>query len=202
VFFDSFGVGFQAEVLRLRNEDRKTVGHIPIVRDVYRDQAVYAGALLSSWVKSFQRPEKMRVEIVADGRQVVFDSLLDIVVKNTAIYGGAWLFARDSAPDDGLFEVVPFAGRRELFSKVIADLSALPDLREDLEALGVEHTKTFKAKELDIRLAREGRARVATQIDGEEWVDGERFKISVRPRAIDVLTPAGWLPPWRPPATS
>ena len=45
-FFDSLGWGISPKILRMRNEDRRLVSGIPILRELYRDQLVYAGAVL------------------------------------------------------------------------------------------------------------------------------------------------------------
>jgi diacylglycerol kinase family enzyme len=197
LFFDSVGFGFQAEVLHQRNEDRSAVQQVPLLRDVYRDHAVYAGALLDAYVRSFVVPTKMTAIVDADGARVVLDDILDLVVKNTAIYGGAWVLAREGLPDDGKMEVVPFVNRRELFSKIITDLSSLPDLDETLHALGVEHSRAFGASHMDITLRREGKPEVRAQLDGEEWISGHRFRVNVRKNLLPVVVPAGFEPPWR-----
>ncbi len=197
LFFDSVGFGFQAEVLKKRGEDRARVERVPLLRDLYRDYAVYAGALLDAYLTSFIEPTKLGAEVVADGRTVTLDPIIDLIVKNTAVYGGAWVLARDGRPDDGLVEVVPFVGRRELFSKMMTDLSALPPLDEGLEVLGVEHSRAFAAAHLEIRLRRPGRPEVRAQIDGEDWCEGHHFRVDVLPRAVEVVTPAGFVPPWR-----
>ncbi|MBI1944080.1 MAG: hypothetical protein HYS27_00205 [Deltaproteobacteria bacterium] len=197
LFFDSVGFGFQAEVLKKRGEDRARVSRVPLLRDLYRDYAVYAGALVDSYLKSFVEPTKMTAELVADGRSVVLDAILDLVVKNTAVYGGAWVLARDGRPDDGKMEVVPFAGRRDMVSKMVSDLSALPALDDGLEILGVEQSRAFAASQLEVVLRRPGRPEVCAQIDGEDWCLGRHFKVDVLPNALDVVTPAGFAPPWR-----
>ena len=197
LMFAAGAAAWQAEVLRARNVDRIAVETVPVLRELYRDQAVYAGALLGVYVRSFIEPTKMVADVVTEGGRARFEEIIDLVVQNTAIYGGAWVLARDTAPDDGVMEVVPFVSRRELFSKMLKDLSALPDLEEALEALGVEHSKAFSAAQIDISFLRPGRPEVASQVDGEEWVRGQRFRIAVRPNLLPVRTPQGFIAPWR-----
>lgn len=197
LFFDSVGFGFQAEVLKKRGQDRARVEKVPLLRDLYRDYAVYAGALVDSYVKSFVEPTKMTAEVVADGRTVVLDAIMDLIVKNTAVYGGAWVPARDGLPDDGRMELVPFSGRRELFGKMVSDLSTLPKLDDGLDLLGVERSQVLSASHIEIVLRRPGRPEVCAQIDGEEWCQGRHFKVDVLPNALDVVTPVAFAPPWR-----
>ena len=61
-------------------------------------------------------------EIVADGQRHELTGLTDLIVKGTRVYAGAWVFDRTSAHDDGMFEVVPFRGKRDWASKAIVDL--------------------------------------------------------------------------------
>jgi diacylglycerol kinase family enzyme len=189
-FFDSAGWGISARVLAARNQDRKWVQEVDVLRDVYRDQLVYAGALLRTFVASYVVNDKFTADIVADGRDVQLAGLTDLVVKGTRIYGGAWVFDRTSKHDDGLFEVIPFRGKRDWTSKAIVDLDGNPVTEEMLNAVGVEHSKGFRAAKLDIRFVLpEGGAPHAAQIDGEELVATPRVTIDVEPRAIRLIVP-------------
>src|SRR6185312_965560 len=118
-FFDSAGWGISPRVLSLRNEDRKLIGAIPLVRDVWRDQLVYAGALLRTCLCSYVDDGKFDVRVTADGATHEWRGLTDLIIKGTRIYGGLWVFDPDARPDDGRFEVVPFVGKRDWVSKAI-----------------------------------------------------------------------------------
>src|SRR6185312_6276566 len=118
-FFDSAGWGISPRVLSLRNEDRKLIGAIPLVRDVWRDQLVYAGALLRTFLGSYVDDGKFDVRVTADGATHEWRGLTDLIIKGTRIYGGLWVFDPDARPDDGRFEVVPFVGKRDWVSKAI-----------------------------------------------------------------------------------
>src|SRR5205823_2009842 len=52
LFFDSAGWGLSPRVLAQRNEDRRFIEEVPFLRDVWRDQLVYAGALVKSFMTS------------------------------------------------------------------------------------------------------------------------------------------------------
>jgi len=88
LFFDSAGWGISPRVLQLRNEDRKAIAEIPLVRDVYRDQLVYAGALLRTFLESYIEDDKFDVTVTADGETFAWTGLSDLIVKGTRIYGG------------------------------------------------------------------------------------------------------------------
>ena len=50
-----------------------------------------------------------------------FPRLTDLVLKNTRIYAGAWVFDRSSQPDDGAMELVPFFDKADWADKALAD---------------------------------------------------------------------------------
>jgi diacylglycerol kinase family enzyme len=189
-FFDSAGWGISARVLALRNADRKRVQEIEILRDVYRDQLVYAGAFLRTFLESYVVDDKFTVEITADGEHRELTGLTDLIVKATRIYAGAWVFDKTSRHDDGLFEIVPFRGKRDWTSKAIVDLEGNPLTEEILNSVGIEHSKPFRASKIEIRfhLPDHG-APHAAQIDGEELRATKRVAIEVVPRAVRLVVP-------------
>jgi diacylglycerol kinase family enzyme len=190
-FFDSAGWGISARVLAARNRDRAAVEQVPVLRDVWRDHLVYAGALLRTFLESYVVSDKFDVVAIADGERHELDGVTDLVVKGTRVYGGAWVLDRHSRHDDGLFEVVPFRGKRDWTSKAIVDLDGNPVTEEALEAVGITHSKPFRAARLELSFdVPPGRAALAAQIDGEEFPAGERATVEVVPRAIRLIVPA------------
>jgi len=196
-FFDCLGWGMQPEILAQRNRDRAEVGKIPILREIYRDQAVYAGAALERFVASFVEPTKFAAEVVSAGETRVWDGLTDLVISGTPIYAGEWVVDRFADVDDGRFELVPMQGRRDWASKALRDLRVLPLFQEDLDVIGVTHAEGYSAADFDVRLSRPDREGIASQIDGEEWVVGHHFRVTVLANRLPVITPAGFEPPWR-----
>ncbi len=189
-FFDSAGWGLSARVLATRNRDRKIVDGLGPLKELYRDQLVYAGALAREFLESYVVPDKFRARVVADGVAHTFEGLTDLVVKNTRYYGGAWIVDRTSRHDDGYFEVCPFRGKRDWTSKAIVDFDGNPLTEEVLNLVGIEHSKPFRAKRLEMTLLppADGAA-LAAQIDGEEFLAGERVEIDVVARAIRLIVP-------------
>jgi len=189
-FFDSAGWGISARVLRERNLEREVVARIPVLRDVYRDQLVYASALLRVFLDSYVVSDTFDADVVADGRAFELGGLTDLVVKNTRVYGGAWVLDRASAHDDGKFEIVPFRGKRDWTSKAIVDLDGNPLGEDVLNAIGVEHSHPISASKIAFDFRRwEGTAPFAAQIDGEEFPAGERAVVEVVPRAVRLIIP-------------
>jgi diacylglycerol kinase family enzyme len=190
LFFDSAGWGISPRVLQLRNEDRRAIAEIPLVRDVYRDQLVYAGALLRTFLESYLEDDKFDVRLTADGRQYEWEGLSDLIIKGTRIYGGMWIFDERARHDDGLFEVVPFTGKRDWISKAIVHLRGSGLSPEGLAKIGVTHSEGVAAShiELELRAHSDGLPLVA-QLDGEEFVAAPRATIDVLPRALRLIVP-------------
>jgi diacylglycerol kinase family enzyme len=190
LFFDSAGWGLSARVLASRNEDRKVVAGLGPLKEIYRDELVYVGAFLKTFLESYVVSDKLDVDVVADGKKVRLDGLTDLIVKATRVYAGAWVFDRTSAHDDGLFEVVPFRGKRDWASKAIVDLDGNPLTEEMLNSVGIEHSKPFRASKISMKMrSAEGGAKLAAQIDGEEFFAGELIEIEVIPRALRLIVP-------------
>jgi diacylglycerol kinase family enzyme len=193
-FFDSASFGFAPDILAARNRDRREVSRIPLLSLLYRDQAVYVGAALDRWLSSFVEPTKFACVVTTERWTRSYLELTDLVVKATPIFAGAWVLDRRAEPDDGLFELVAVASRREWGSRIIGDLARNP-VRPEI--LGLEPPEHLAAARFDIALLRAGENGIASQIDGEEWSRAFRFRIEVDARRLPLLTPAGFVPPWR-----
>ncbi len=190
-FFDSCGWGLMARVLARRNRDRRVIEKLGPVGAVYRDHAVYAGALLATFLESYVVPDKYRVLARLDGTAVAFDGLSDLIVKNTRVYAGAWVFDRTSRHDDGAFELVPFRGKRDWTSKAIVDLDGNPVTEELLNQVGIEHSHPIRASRIELTFDMpKSSAPLAAQVDGEEWPAHPTVKIEVVPRALRLIVPA------------
>ncbi len=189
-FFDSAGWGISARVLRERNLEREVVSKIPLLRELYRDQLVYASAFLRVFLDSYAVSDKFDAEIVADGEKHELVGLTDLIVKGTRVYGGAWVFDKNSKHDDGKFEVVPFAGKRDWASKAIVDLDGNPVTEEMLNAIGVEHSKNVSASRITFKFrTQEGAAPFSAQADGEEIAATEEASIEVVQQALRLIVP-------------
>lgn len=189
-FFDSAGWGLSARVLAQRNRDRAFVETLGPLKELYRDHAVYAGAFLKTFLESYVIDDKLRVEATLDGKPLVLDGLTDLVVKNTKVYAGAWVFDRTSQHDDGAFELVPFRGKRDWASKAIVDLDGNPVTEAMLNEIGIEHSKPIRASKIELRIFDPpGGSPLAAQLDGEEWPADPHVRIEVAARGIRLLIP-------------
>jgi len=191
-FFDCAGWGLSARVLAQRNKDRAVVETLGPLKGLYRDQAVYAGAFVKTFLESYVVDDKLRVVATLDGKRLELDGLTDLIVKNTRVYAGAWVFEESARHDDGVFELVPFVGKRDWASKALIDLESVPLDQEMLAEIGLEHSKTLRASTMDFEIFDpEGGAPLAAQLDGEEWPAHPKVRIDVAARALRLLVPRG-----------
>ncbi|MCK6529383.1 MBL fold metallo-hydrolase [Myxococcota bacterium] len=189
-FFDSAGWGISARTLAARNQDRRTVEQVPVLRAVYRDKLVYAGAFLRTFLESYLVADKFDAVVESGGERVELTGLTDLVVKGTRVYAGAWVLDRTSRHDDGLFEVVPFRGKRDWTSKAIVDLEGNPLTEEVLNTIGISHSRPFRISRCSMTFrVPEGGVALAAQIDGEEFRATPRVEIEVLARAIRLIVP-------------
>jgi diacylglycerol kinase family enzyme len=188
LFFDSAGIGISPRVLALRNEDRRQIEQIPVVREVLRDHLVYVGALFKTFVASYVQDQKFDAIAVVDGNTIEWKGLTDLIIKATRVYGGMWIFDPSSRHDDGLFEVIPFLGKRDWTSKALIHLEQSGKLNEQLESIGVTHSKFVRGANIELTLTPHDEPLFA-QIDGEELPAGTRIKIEVQPRVLRLLVP-------------
>jgi diacylglycerol kinase family enzyme len=190
LYFDSMSIGLGASVLAERNRDRERVRVIPLVRSFYRDHLVYAGALLKKLARSATGRATFELEAEVDGETYHYPSVIDVIIKNTRIYGGEWVLAPDGLADDGLFEMVPVCGLGELTSRAISTLRGSPIGAYELAQLGIEPARPVPGRSFVLTVMQPGAdQQPAAQIDGEEFPAGDRFRIQVLPRILRLLVP-------------
>jgi diacylglycerol kinase family enzyme len=195
LFFDSFSVGLGAASLATRNRDRERVRRIPGLGAIYRDQLVYAGAIAQRLAESYVVDTKFDLDVVVDGVVKNYPGLLDVIVKNTKIFGGEWIFDPASESDDGKFELVPVAGRRDFFSKLSSGLRHSPIGPAELAQLGIENEPALAGSRMEMVVRTQTNALPAAQIDGEELPAGERYVIEVATRALRLIVPREHIDP-------
>jgi diacylglycerol kinase family enzyme len=197
-FFDSVGWGMNPDILATRNRYREMVGRVPVLRDVFRDKMIYFSASMGKLFESYFEPVKFSAEITADGVRHELDGMTDVIISGTPIYAGHWVLDRNAEPDDGIFELAPMQGRRDWASKALRDLAASPIWQEQLDHLGLTHSRGFAASSFELDFYRLAKAELHAQVDGEEWGTGDKYRVTVLPRMLPIITPADFVPPWRP----
>ncbi len=188
LFFDSFSLGLGAAVLAERNRDRRRVADIPFVRAIYRDRLVYAGALM----KKLAQRTGFHLEAVVDGQILTYDAVLDVIVKNTPVYGGEWVLAPAATADDGLLEMVPVVGLGDLTTQMVSRLRVGSPIGEyELAQLGIQPTRPVPGRTFILTAFQPGVLEPpAAQVDGEEIPAGDRFRIVTLPRLLRMVVPA------------
>ena len=195
LFFDSFSIGLGAASLATRNRDRERISRIPGLGAIYRDQLVYLGAVAQRFAESYLVDINYDLDAVIDGTVYHFPKLLDVIIKNTKIFGGEWIFDPQSESDDGRFELVPIAGRRDFTAKLIASLRRSPIGPAELEQLGIELAPAVTGARMELTVRSESGTLPAAQIDGEEIPAGERYFVDVATRALRLIVPREHIDP-------
>lgn len=193
-FFNNASWGISARVLARRDRDRATIETIPLVREVVRDRLVYAGALLVTFLQSYVEDQKLDATIVADGATTIWHGLTDLVVSATKVFGGLWIMDRAAWHDDGLFEVVPFFGRRDLLAKSLVHAEHGGRLVERAERRGVGESPMIRARHIELTMTPcPGGPPLFAQMDGEEIETATRVRIEVHPRALRLIVPRAFV---------
>jgi diacylglycerol kinase family enzyme len=194
LWFDSWGLGLSAQILAKRNRDRKIVAKVPLLRQVFRDKLVYIRAGLSSYVKhvfkSLIGRARFAAEIRVDDQLLKLDSVNDIVVKGTLLYGGDWIFAPDGKPDDGKFEVIIVRNSADWGAAAIGSHKRNPVTGDDLEVLGLPRRIIPSGSRIEIRVTRPpGMPPLPAQIDGEEFATADHYRIENLYHYLRILVP-------------
>lgn len=170
-YVNAFGSGFDAEVAR------RVIAAPRYVRGLGRYLYGILGAM-----RDFSLAE-VRVEIDdADGRRAAYAGpALMVSVQNGPRTGGSFLLAPGAAPDDGELDVV-VAGA---FGR-LGTLGILPKLMRGAH-LGHPKVHRFAARSLTLTWSRP----MPVQMEGEIQPPRGRFEVTLRPRALRLLAPAG-----------
>ena len=190
LWFDSCGVGLSARILFQRNRDREFVERVPLVRRVYRDKLVYTSATIRSLLSGMVTRTSFSAELTTDGETRELTGVTDLLVQGTILYAGDWIFDATAKPDDGRFEVVVLRGHADWAAAAIAGHKRNPVTGDDLEVLGVSRRAVPKAKHIELRLFKPaGLEVIPAQIDGEEWVSANHYRIENLFHHLRIIVP-------------
>ena len=188
-FFDSMGWGLSARVLKVRNEDREIVSNVPILRALYRDQLVYAGAIVQALLAGYVDEQRFEAEVITPEGRVFYEGLTDLILKNTRVYAGAWVFDATASPEDGEMELVPMMGRDELLARLVINNEQVPVNTDDVDKV-LPFTPIVRSRSFFIRpRERAGATAVDAQIDGEEFPTATAYRVEVVRHALRIIIP-------------
>lgn len=193
LWFDNCGFGLSARILAQRNRDREWVQKLPLVNMLYRDKLVYAGAAFSELFRSMvggPQGSLFSCEVTVDGEVVEWVGLTDLVVNGTILFGGEWIFVDDAKADDGKFEVVPFRSHTDWVTAAIGSHKRNPVTGDDLEVVGLRGRDFRRGSRIEVRLFRpSGATEIPAQIDGEEFVSAERYRVDNLFHHLRIIVP-------------
>ncbi|NVB40940.1 hypothetical protein G6O69_24080 [Pseudenhygromyxa sp. WMMC2535] len=181
LWFDNCGFGLSARILAQRNRDRERVARVPLVKQLYRDKLVYAGAAFSEIFKSMVGGPlggQFSCEANVDGEVVEWVGLTDLVINGTILYGGEWIFVEDCRPDDGEFEIIPFRSHADWVSAAIKAHKRNPVTEDDREVVGMRAREFRRGQRFEVRLFHPQFGReIPAQIDGEEFPSAHHYVV-------------------------
>lgn len=190
LWFDSCGFGLSASILAQRNRDRELVGKVPLLNRLYRDKLVYAGATFMRLFGNMVQGLSFSCEAKIDGVVREIHECTDIIVKNTLLYGGDWMFAPDGKPDDGKVELIVLTSPMDWVSAAISGHKANPVTDDDRDVIGLAGRDVPSGKELEIRLFRPKDIDfLPAQIDGEEFVPCDHYRIETLFHHLRIVVP-------------
>jgi diacylglycerol kinase family enzyme len=190
LWFDSCGMGLSAQILYLRNREREWVEHVPLLRRLYRDKIVYTSATLRTLLRGLVGRSTFSAEVTLDGEPHAYDNVTDILIQGTILYAGDWIFDPDAKPDDGVFELVLLQGHADWAAAAIAGYKRNPVTSDDLAVLGLPRRKVPRAGKIEVHLRRpSGLEQIHAQIDGEEWVSSDHYRIENLFHHLRIIVP-------------
>jgi diacylglycerol kinase family enzyme len=183
-FADALTVGVDSRTLSDRNLWKDRMQRLPLLRWLAHSPALY----VFSWMGLFRfwRRPTLTVKITVDDVVWYSGPMYNLVINNTRIYAGEFDFCTDSYGNDGLLDVVLFAGHFDYLSRYLLSLRHHPRaIRRMAYKLGSTSSHT-KGRSVTLTLSQPEPA----QVDGEELPASDKFDITVIPQAIHIKTPA------------
>lgn len=181
-FVDALTIGLDSHILAEHNRYKEEIIKYPLLRRLIKGNVLYTYCMgLRFWNHS-----PIAAKINVDGKEWYHGPVLNLIVNNTRIYGGEFVICPDSFANDGLLEVVVFAGHYDYLARYLLSLRNNPrEIRKMAEKLG-NVSLHIQGRTIKIFLSRPE----AVQYDGEMLSTCDKFEIEVVPRAIQIKIPA------------
>jgi diacylglycerol kinase family enzyme len=190
--FDSLGFGFSARTLLYRFEDKEWLESRPFLRDLYRDQWVYAGAAVRALAASYVEDHAFDARITTPEGTTFYEGLHDLIVNNTRYYAQAWVIDPAGRHDDGLAELVVIRDMDDWAGRALVTLDGNP-LREWAEADVGDEVAHVAWCEIEL-FDRPMEPPIPAQVDGEPVEPCGRVRVDVIQGVLELCvptTPAG-----------
>lgn len=190
--FDSIGFGFSARTLLYRFEDKEWLESQPFLRDLYRDQWVYAGAAVRALAASYVEDHAFDARITTPEGTTFYEGLHDLIVNNTRYYAQAWVIDPAGRHDDGLAELVVIRDMDDWAGRALVTLDGNP-LREWTEADVGDEVAHVAWCEIEL-FDRPMEPPIPAQVDGEPVEPCGRVRVDVIQGVLELCvptTPAG-----------
>lgn len=181
-FIDALTIGLDSHILAEHNRYKEEIIKYPLLRRLIRGNILYTYCMgLRFW-----NHNPVAAGINVDGKEWYNGPVLNLIINNTRIYGGEFVICPDSFANDGLLEVVVFAGHYDYLAKYLLSLRNNPrEIRKIVEKLG-SVSSHIQGRVIKISLSRPETA----QYDGEILPSCDKFEIEVVPRTIQIKVPA------------
>ena len=176
-FLDAFSIGADASILAAKDAaSARLAENHPLAMSLVKGYPLYAWHGVSTLAKF----KSVEAKVVVDGEEWYSGPLFNMVVNDTAIYGGEFDLTGSSFPDDGMLDAVISIGPIDHLATYARGFRRLPRSARRFGILpngapAVRSGKTFK-----IELS----APIDSQIDGELASSGESFELTVAPGAL------------------
>lgn len=180
-FVDALTVGLDSHVLQEHNRHRMEMGKYPVLSRLVR------GNLLYTWCLGlrFWKHASIETKVEVDGAVWYQGPIVNLIVNNTRVYGGEFVICPNAYANDGLLEVVVFAGHYDYLARYLLALRSNPrEIHKMAERLARE-ASYIQGHDITIKLSR----KEAAQYDGEVLPSCDSFEIEVVPRAIHIKAP-------------
>lgn len=174
-FVGSLAVGMDADILALRNRLRRRF-------QLGRRLGGYPLYLWSCAVSALRRGHGARTHLTLDGVETA-RRLYNLLLTNTALYAGEFMFDTMDRSDDGLLDLHAFADRR---SYIVRFVRAWRRRVAYARGRPIVPDTMQRVRTVDLTLARP----LPVQIDGEEYGPTTRLEICVQPCALSVRVPS------------
>ena len=180
-FVDAVTIGLDSRILEEHNRYKEEIIKYPLLRRLIKGNILYTYCMgLRFW-----NHDPIEAEIIVDGKKWYNGPVLNLIINNTRIYGGEFVICPDSFANDGLLEVVVFAGHYDYLARYLLALRNNPrEIHKMAEKLGKVSSCT-QGRHIMVSLSR----REAVQYDGEMLTSSDKFDISVSSRAIQIKIP-------------